>query len=246
MKTILITGASSGIGKACAQRLAHNNRLILCSRNRSELDKIASTIENALVFKTDVRNDSDIQEMFKVLEKSNMRPDVLINAAGCALGLEELEHGRTTDWDVMIDTNIKGLLIMSKYVLLHMKTVNRGHIINIGSIAGIVPYSRGIVYSATKSAVKAISDGLRKEVVTYNIKVTNVQPGLVETNFSNVRFHGDEILAKKPYEGIVPLTGTDIADIVEYVLKLPDHVQINEITVTPVHQATVEIIHREI
>lgn len=144
----------------------------------------------------------------------------------------------------MIDTNIKGLLLVSKYALKQMKKTGNGHIINIGSIAGVNSYARGIVYAATKAAVKSISDGLRKEVVAHNIKITNIQPGLVETNFSNIRFRGDMEKAKEVYCGIQPLQADDIANAIVYVLNTPEHVQINEITLTPTHQATVEVIHR--
>lgn len=244
MKTILITGASSGIGKACAERLANDNKLILCGRNRDVIENISSGFANAIVFKVDVRNQEEVERLFRALDQEHIVPDVLINSAGLALGLEELEESETKDWDEMIGTNIKGLLLLSKFALKKMKGVGHGHIINIGSIAGINSYSRGVVYAATKAAVKSISDGLRKEVVSYAIKITNIQPGLVDTNFSTTRFHGDASQAKKVYEGINPLKAEDIADIIRYVIEAPEHVQINEITVTPVHQATVEVIHR--
>ena len=170
----------------------------------------------------------------------------MINSAGLALGLEKLEDGHVEDWDKMIDTNVKGLLMVSKFALKGMKERNNGHIINIGSIAGITSYSKGIVYAATKAAVKSISDGLRKEVVENDIRITNIQPGLVETNFSNIRFSGDIEKATSVYKGIVPLSGDDIADIIKYVINLPERVQINEVTVTPLHQATVEVIHKNL
>lgn len=244
MKTILITGASSGIGKACAEKLSGDNILILCSRSKDVIDDISRNFANVLTFKVDVRNQEDIKQMFQSLTKKGIILDVIVNSAGLALGFEELDEGNTAEWSEMIDTNIKGLLFVSKFALRQMKSTNRGHVINIGSIAGINSYASGIVYSATKSAVKSISDGLRKEVVAYNIKVTNIQPGLVETNFSNTRFRGDIYRAQKVYEGINPLSAGDIADLVKYVIETPTHVQINEITVTPVHQATVEVVHK--
>lgn len=248
MKTILITGASSGIGLACAKKLLDGNRLILCSRNISGLEKIKSELndDNIHIFSVDVTSQSQVSKMFENLESCDLHPDVLINSAGLALGLEKLEDGHVEDWDKMIDTNIKGLLMVSKFALKGMKQRNNGHIINIGSIAGITSYSKGIVYAATKAAVKSISDGLRKEVVENDIRVTNVQPGLVETNFSNIRFGGDIEKATSVYKGIVPLSGDDIADIIKYVITLPERVQINEITVTPLHQATVEVIHKNL
>lgn len=248
MKTILITGASSGIGLACAKKLLDGNRLILCSRNISGLEKIKSELndDNIHIFSVDVTSQSQVSKMFENLKSCDLHPDVLINSAGLALGLEKLEDGHVEDWDKMIDTNIKGLLMVSKFALKGMKQRNNGHIINIGSIAGITSYSKGIVYAATKAAVKSISDGLRKEVVENDIRVTNVQPGLVETNFSNIRFGGDIEKATSVYKGIVPLSGDDIADIIKYVITLPERVQINEITVTPLHQATVEVIHKNL
>ena len=249
MKTILITGASSGIGLACAKKLSGVNRLILCSRNLSRLENIKSELENINridIFGVDVTKRSQVSKMFENLESCDLYPDVLINSAGLALGLEKLEDGHVKDWDQMIDTNIKGLLMVSKLAIKSMKERNSGHIINIGSIAGITSYSKGIVYAATKAAVKSISDGLRKEVVENKIRVTNIQPGLVETNFSNIRFDGDVEKAKSVYKGIRPLSGDDVADIIKYVINLPERVQINEITVTPLHQATVEIIHKNL
>lgn len=248
MKTILITGASSGIGLACAKKLLDGNRLILCSRNISGLENIKSKLnnDNIHIVSVDVTNRSQISKMFENLESYDLHPDVLINSAGLALGLEKLEDGHTEDWDKMIDTNIKGLLMVSKFALKGMKQRNNGHIINIGSIAGITSYSKGIIYAATKAAVKSISDGLRKEVVENKIKITNIQPGLVETNFSNIRFGGNIEKAKNVYKGIKPLSGDDIASIIKYVIELSEHVQINEITVTPLHQSTVEVIHRSL
>lgn len=249
MKTILITGASSGIGLACAKKLSDGNRLVLCSRNLLELENIKSKLNsdnNVHIFSVDVTSQSQISKMFENLESSNLYPDVLINSAGLALGLEKLEDSHVEDWDKMIDTNIKGLLMVSRLALKGMKERDSGHIINIGSIAGIASYPKGIVYAATKAAVKSISDGLRKEVVENNIRVTNIQPGLVETNFSNIRFGGDVEKAKGVYKGITPLSGDDVADIIKYVIDLPEHVQINEVTVTPLHQATVEVIHKNL
>jgi NADP-dependent 3-hydroxy acid dehydrogenase YdfG len=198
------------------------------------------------VFPLDVRDNASIKSMFETSAAQRKSPDVVINAAGLALGLEEIDEGSVDEWNQMIDTNVKRLLYVTKYALPHMKEIDRGHIVNIGSIAGITSYPKGIVYAATKAAVKSISDGLRKELVSKNIRITNIQPGLVETNLSNVRFHGDTSKSKSTYRGIVPLTANDIADIVQYVLNVPEHVHINEITVTPTHQATVEVIHRAI
>lgn len=249
MKTILITGASSGIGLACVRKLSNKHKLILCSRSLSKLKNIKAELnvnKNIFIFKVDVTNQSQVCKMFNNLKSSNLNPDVLINSAGLALGLEKLEDGCIEDWEKMIDTNVKGLLMVSKFALRLMKKKNNGQIINVGSIAGIVSYARGIVYAATKAAVKSISDGLRKEVVENKIKITNIQPGLVETNFSNVRFKGNTKKAKDVYEGIKALEGDDIADIIKYIVDVPEYVQINEVTVTPLHQATVEVVHKNL
>jgi len=182
MKTILITGASSGIGLACARKLSGGNKLILCSRSLAALENIKSETgdtKNMFVFSVDVTSQSQIRKMFKSMESLNLYPDVLINSAGVALGLEKLENGQINEWDQMIDTNVSGLLMVSKFALTIMKERNSGHIINIGSIAGITSYSKGVVYAATKAAVKSISDGLRKEVIENKIKITNIQPGLL-------------------------------------------------------------------
>ncbi|MCA9363590.1 SDR family NAD(P)-dependent oxidoreductase [Candidatus Kaiserbacteria bacterium] len=249
MKTILITGASSGIGEACARKFSTENyRLILCSRSLENLQRIKSELSNSsneiFTYRVDVTNFEDVNKMFNSIEEMSLAPDVLINSAGLALGLENLEDGNALDWETMIDTNVTGLLYITKGALRIMKERDSGHIVNIGSIAGVNTYKKGIVYAATKSAVKSISDGLRKEVVEHRIKITNIQPGLVETNFSKVRFKGDNKSADSVYEGIEPLTATDVADIVAFSINSPNHVQINEVTVTPVHQANVEHIYR--
>ncbi len=248
-KTIIITGASSGIGKACAELLAKNYDLILCSRNEDKLKELQKTLQaygnKVLVFKLDVRSDTEVSSLFNTLAAECVDVDVLINSVGLALGLETLDKSLEEDINAMIDTNIKGLLFMSKHALKVMKATDKGHIINLGSIAGIDSYPTGITYAATKSAVKSISDGLRKDVIPNNIRITNIQPGLVETKFSVIRFYGDTKKAKSVYKGIKPLSANDIASIIKYAIELPQHVQINEITVTPTHQATVEHIYRK-
>ena len=251
-KTIIITGASSGIGKACAEKLAVNHNIILCSRSEDKLLILEQTLltkgyGNKITHaKLDVTNNENVKDLFQKLQSTNIFADVLINAAGLALGLETLDESDDGDIRTMVDTNITGLLFMSKYALKLMKKNNRGHIINIGSIAGINPYPTGITYAATKAAVKSISDGLRKDVISYNIRITNIQPGLVKTNFSLVRFKGDIAKSESVYNGIKPLTADDIAEIIKYSIESPDYMQLNEITVTPTHQATVEYIFRKI
>jgi len=246
MRTILITGASSGIGRSCAERLAEGNQLILCSRNTKKIETLVAELPQAMGFCVDVRNKKEVDDLFSSLKKQEIFPDVIINSAGLALGLEDLEESNALEWDQMLDTNVKGLLYVSSCALKEMKRFNVGQLINIGSIAGINPYARGVVYAASKAAVKSISDGLRKEVVAHNIKITNIQPGLVETNFSKIRFRGNQEAAEKVYKGIKPLSPEDISDVVAFVINTPAHVQINEITVTPVHQASVEVIYRTI
>lgn len=249
MKTILITGASSGIGRACAEKLADPDiLLVLCSRDIVKLRDLKGELEkkcrDILIYEVDVRQSCLVDCMFDDLDKRGIKIDVLVNNAGLALGLADIKDGHIADWDVMIDTNIKGLLYILKRAVNQMVESDFGHIINIGSIAGVHSYAKGAVYAATKSAVKFISDGLRKELVKNNIKVTNIQPGLVETNFSKIRFHGDQEKAGEVYKGINPLMAEDIADIILYVVTRPQHVQICEITVTPTHQASVDVIHR--
>ena len=171
--------------------------------------------------------------------------DVLINNAGLALGLEKEYEGDPEDWNTMIDTNIKGLLTMTRLIVPAMVERNEGHVINIGSVAGDAAYAGGNVYCATKAAVKTITDGLRIDVAESAVRVTNVKPGLVETNFSNVRFHGDNARAENVYKGIVPLTGADIADVAFYAASAPKHVQIAEVLVLATHQGSGSVIHRE-
>jgi len=248
MKTILITGASSGIGQACTERLANQFYLVLSARSKERLESLASFGADTKIFVTDVRQYEQVDVMFKSLDEQNIFPEIVINIAGLSLGLEEIDAGNISDWDSMIDTNIKGLLYVSKLAMERMKNNNRGHLINLGSIAGINTYAKGVVDASSKAAAKSIHDGLRKEVVAHNIKITNIQQRLVETNFSNVRFKGDlaKAKAKEVYKGIHPLSAEDFAGVIEYVINSPEHVQINEITLTPTHQATVEVIYRKI
>ncbi len=250
-KIAIITGASSGIGYETAKLYAENQvNLLLLSRN---IDKIKDDLlkwEKSFKiriegYSLDVRNFQQINTFFSKLDKFWFDCDFLINNAGLALGLESIENQDVNDWDVMIDTNIKGLLYMTKKVLPFMKTNNKGHIINIGSIAGQWTYANGVVYCATKAAVRTISEGLRIELVDTPIKITNIQPGLVETNFSITRFKGDENRAKKVYDGIEPLTGKDIADIILWISETKPHVQISELTVMPVNQATSSVVYRK-
>lgn len=250
-KLVFISGASSGIGQACAEVFAKAGaKLILCARNKEKLTDIATDLKArygtvSLTIQLDVQDKTAVHQACDTLPQEWQKIDILINNAGLAQGMEKVQQGDLADWDAMIDTNIKGLLYLTrKIVPLMLANEGNGQVINIGSIAGIHAYPGGAVYCATKAAVKFISDGLRMDVVDTPIRVTNIQPGMVETNFSIVRFHGDEEKAAAVYEGITPLTAADIADIVLYSASVPPHVQICEVTVTPTHQATGRVIHQ--
>lgn len=249
-KTALITGATSGIGEACARKFAEGGyNLILTARREEKLAEIKAQLEaegtkvRTLVF--DVRDAEAAKQAIASLEPEWQTIDVLINNAGLALGLEKEYEGDPEDWNTMIDTNIKGLLTMTRLIVPAMVERNEGHVINIGSVAGDAAYAGGNVYCATKAAVKTITDGLRIDVAESAARVTNVKPGLVETNFSNVRFHGDNARAENVYKGIVPLTGADIADVAFYAASAPKHVQIAEVLVLATHQGSGSVIHRE-
>lgn len=249
-KIVLITGATSGIGLGCARKFAANgDKLILTGRNEQKLEAIRKELADqgtqvlTLVF--DVRDREQATRCINGLPEEWKEIDVLINNAGLALGLEPEYEGSFDDWETMIDTNIKGLLTMTRLIVPRMVERNRGHVINIGSVAGDAAYAGGSVYCATKSAVKAVTDGLRIDVAHTAVRVTNIKPGLVETNFSRVRFHGDNDRADSVYKGIEPLTGDDIADVVLYAANAPEHVQIAEVLVLATHQANGTVIHRE-
>jgi len=249
--TVLITGATSGIGLGCARKFAQNgDKLILTGRNAVRLSEIQKELADmgteVVTLAFDIRDREEAKRQLSELPDGWQNIDVLINNAGLALGLEPEQDGNLDDWETMIDTNIKGLLTMTRLVVPGMVKRNRGHIINIGSIAGDAAYAGGNVYCATKAAVKAITDGLRIDVAETAIRVTNLKPGLVETNFSNIRFHGDTDRAAKVYQGIKPLTGDDIADVAVYVANAPEHVQIAEVTILATHQASVNVIKRDL
>lgn len=249
-KVVLITGATSGIGLACARKFAENgDKLILTGRNESRLAEIRDELKahgtEVLTVAFDVRDREKAREFLEGLPEQWKQIDVLVNNAGLALGLEPEYEGDMDDWDAMIDTNIKGLLTMTRLVVPAMVERGQGHIINIGSVAGDAAYAGGNVYCATKAAVKALSDGLRIDVANTGIRVTNLKPGLVETNFSNIRFHGDTDRAANVYKGIKPLTGDDIADVAVYAANAPAHVQIAEVLILATHQASGSVIVRK-
>ena len=198
-----------------------------------------------LAMQFDVREREAAKKAIEFLKGKWATIDVLINNAGLALGLDKEYEGDFEDWDIMIDTNIKGLLNMTRFVVPAMVKRNEGHVINIGSVAGDAAYANGNVYCATKAAVKTITDGLRIDVAESNVRVTNVKPGLVQTNFSNVRFHGDDARADNVYKGVKPLTGDDIADVAFYAASAPAHVQIAEVLVLATHQASGSVIVRK-
>lgn len=249
-KVVLITGATSGIGLGCARKFAANgDRLILTGRNEQRLAEISDELtgkgSQVLTLAFDVRDREAARKAVESLPTEWQEIDVLVNNAGLALGLEPEYEGSMDDWETMIDTNVKGLLTMTRLVVPGMVTRNRGHIINVGSVAGDAAYAGGNVYCATKAAVKALSDGLRIDVANTAVRVTNLKPGLVETNFSNIRFHGDEQRAANVYKGIKPLTGDDIADVAVYAANAPEHVQIAEVLILATHQASGSVIVRK-
>lgn len=251
MKTALITGASSGIGSACAEVLARNGyNLILNGRRRENLEILGDRLRkkfNVEVFiaEFDVRDKNMVFKHLEELPAIYENIDVLVNNAGLAMGLGNVFDADTNDWDQMIDTNLKGLMYVSRFVAARMKDRFTGHIINIGSIAARDIYEGGGVYCATKQGVKALSLAMRKELLPYNIKVTLLSPGAVETEFSLVRFKGDEDLAKDVYKGFQPLKAEDIAQCVAFCIGLPEHVAIDEMLVMPTAQAGVGLINRK-
>ena len=249
-KIILITGATSGIGLACARKFAANgDKLILTGRNEARLAEISKELAEGgtevLTMVFDVRDRNRAADCLRRLPVEWQQIDVLVNNAGLALGLEPEYEGNLDEWETMIDTNIKGLLTMTRLVVPGMVERGRGHVINIGSVAGDAAYAGGNVYCATKAAVKVLSDGLRIDVANTAVRVTNLKPGLVETNFSNVRFRGDTDRAANVYKGIQPLTGDDIADVAVFAANAPAHVQIAEVLILATHQASGSVIVRK-
>lgn len=244
-----ITGATSGIGEATARLLAKNNfKLILCGRRKERLDILSKELSSETEVTTlsfDVRDKKAIHTAISTLENEWNDIDVLINNAGNAHGLDPIQSGNVDDWDAMMDINVKGLLYVSREILPGMVERKSGHIINIGSIAGKEVYPNGNVYSASKFAVDALSKGMRLDLNAYGIKVTAIHPGLVETEFSLVRFKGDATRAATTYKGIQPLTGADIADLILFTLTRPSHVVIADLMVLPTAQASATLVNRQ-
>jgi NADP-dependent 3-hydroxy acid dehydrogenase YdfG len=248
-KIALITGASSGIGKSIALNLNKNHYYtIICGRRKDALENLKQEMtfpEDVKILCFDVRDKEAVFKEISELSSSFPQIDVLINNAGNAHGLAKIADDNMENWDMMMDGNVKGLLYVTQAVLPFMERHEKGHIINISSIAGKQTYENGVVYCASKKAVEAISEGLRLELTSKKIKVTNLAPGAVETNFSEVRFKGDSEKAKKVYEGFEPLKAEDIADLVWYVLSAPKHVCIADVTILPSSQASASVIYRK-
>lgn len=249
-KIVMVTGATSGIGEACTKKFANGGyNVIITGRRHDKLEALKTQLEaqgaRVLALTFDVREREAARKAVESIDGEWADIDVLVNNAGLALGLDKEYEGDFNDWDTMIDTNVKGLLNMTRFIVPGMVKRNRGHVINIGSVAGDAAYANGNVYCATKAAVKAITDGLRIDVAESAVRVTNIKPGLVQTNFSNVRFHGDDAKAENVYKGIKPLTGDDIADVAYYAASAPAHVQIAEVLVLATHQANGSVIVRK-
>lgn len=244
----LITGATSGIGKATAHSFANAGiDLILCGRRQEKLDEVSAELSEKVKITTllfDVRDKGSVIAMIGSLPDDWKNIDILINNAGNAHGMGSLDEGDTDDWDAMIDGNVKGLLYVSKAVIPLMLEKGAGHIVNISSIAGKQTYANGAVYCASKAAVEVLSEGMRLELTQHGIKVTNVAPGAVETEFSLVRFKGDESRAEKVYEGFDPLQASDIADAILYAVNAPGRVTIADITILAAAQSAATVIHR--
>lgn len=243
-KIVFITGASAGIGKACAETFAKEGaNLILTARRISVIEKLSLTLSKkykikALAVKLDVRNKEEVKEIVTSLPKELKKIDILINNAGLARGFSNIDEGDIRDWDEMIDTNVKGLLYVSREILPLMIKRKKGHIINIGSVAGHLVYPKGNVYNASKFAVNALSKAMRLDLYEKDIRISTVDPGMVKTDFSLVRFRGDKERSEKVYEGLKPLKPEDIADAVLYCATRPKHVNIDEIIIMPTIQAS--------
>jgi 3-hydroxy acid dehydrogenase / malonic semialdehyde reductase len=247
---ILITGASSGIGTACARIFAGAGaKLILAARRLERLQQLADTLSkdfNAEIhlLELDVRDRSAVESAIATLPPAWSDIDILINNAGLSRGLDKLHEANFQDWEDMIDTNVKGLLYLSRYVVPGMVSRDRGHVVNLGSIAGHQTYPGGNVYCATKAAVRAISEGLKQDLLGTRVRVTSVDPGMVETEFSEVRFHGNAERASKVYQGVTPLTADDVADVIFFCVTRSPHVNINEVVLMPVDQASATLVNR--
>ncbi|MBD2181497.1 SDR family oxidoreductase [Aerosakkonema funiforme] len=247
---VLITGASSGIGASCAKIFAQAGaKLILAARRFERLEELADRLGKEFsasihLLQLDVCDRTQVESSLQSLPEPWSNIDILINNAGLSRGLNKLQEGSFQDWEEMIDTNIKGLLYVTRYVVPGMIDRGKGHVVNIGSIAAYQTYPGGNVYCGSKAAVRAISEGLKQDLLGTPVRVTCVDPGLVETEFSEVRFHGDTERAKKVYQGLTPLTPDDVADVVFFCATRPSHVNISQVLLVPTDQATTTLVHR--
>lgn len=250
-KIVFVTGASAGIGAATALAFAAEGaRLLLAARRANKLAEVASAAlergaPSVHSIDLDVRDHRAVQNAIDSLPSEWAEIDILVNNAGLSRGLDKLYMGRIDDWDEMIDTNVKGLLYVTRAVVPGMVVRGRGHVINLGSTAGEITYPNGAVYCATKAAERSINDGLRQDVLGTPVRVTSVDPGMVETDFSLVRFHGDHERAAKVYKGVKPLTAEDVADVIVWSANRPAHVNIARVVLTPLQQANSLLFHRE-
>lgn len=249
-QVILITGASSGIGAACARVFAEGGaRLVLVARRLERLEQLATDLQQQFgskihLLQLDVCDRPQVESALSHLSAPWAEVDILVNNAGLSRGLETLQEGNVQDWEEMIDTNLKGLLYVTRTLLPGMVARQRGHIINLGSTAGHQTYPNGNVYCATKAAVRALSEGLKMDLLGTPLRVSSVDPGLVETEFSNVRFHGDSDRAKNVYAGMTPLTPQDVAEVVFFCATRPPHVNINDVILMPTDQSSSTLVHR--
>ena len=248
---ILITGASSGIGEACARVFAQAGaKLILAARRQERLDQLSDELSkfdtSIHLLQLDVRDRSSVESALSTLPKSWSSVDILINNAGLSRGLDKLQEGSFQDWEEMIDTNIKGLLYLTRLLVPGMVSRGRGHVVNLGSVAGHQTYPGGNVYCATKAAVRVISEGLKQDLLGTPVRVSSVDPGMVETEFSQVRFRGDTERAQGVYQGLTPLTPADVADVVFFCVTRPPHVNISEVLILPTDQAGSMLFNRQV
>jgi len=250
-RTVLVTGATAGIGEACARRFAAEGaRLVLLGRRVERLEALSSGLHEARgteirTAALDVRDRGAVEALRDELEASDFLPDVIVNNAGKARGLEPVHEGDPDDWEEMIDTNLKGLLWVTRAFLPAMVEADRGHVVNIGSSAGRWTYPKGNVYAATKFGVKALTEGINLDLLGTRVRVSSVDPGLVETEFSEVRFHGDAERARGVYEGYQPLRAEDVADAVAYVVNAPEHVDVFNLVLLPTDQRHSMLVHRD-
>lgn len=249
-KTVLITGATSGIGKATAELLAKQEfRIIICGRKIEILEELKNELSlstEIVSLNFDVRNRNEVEDALNTLPDDWKNVDILINNAGNAHGLDSISEGNIDDWDAMIDGNVKGLLYVSQPIIKRMKENNSGHIVNISSVAARQTYANGVVYCASKRAVDVLSDGMRLELTEFGIKVTNIQPGAVATDFSKVRFKGDEERADTVYQGYDALKAEDVADAIAYCINTPKHVAISDLTIYPSAQSEPRTIYKKL